>query len=72
MLILKKIIKDILIDAINRAYPNSDFFELIEVQNVTAKNVEAGNVQINGVIVKKSSKEIKIEKKTYFNFNKNS
>ena len=38
---MKKIIKDILIDAINHTYPNIEFTELIEIQNVTAKNVEA-------------------------------
>ena len=38
---MKKIIKDILVDAINCTYTNSEFIELIEVQNVTAKNVEA-------------------------------
>ena len=38
---MKKIIKDILTNAINHTYQNSDFTDLIEVQNVTAKNVEA-------------------------------
>ena len=38
---MKKIIKDILTNAINHTYQNSDFTELIEVLNVTAKNVEA-------------------------------
>ena len=38
---MKKIIKDILINAINHTYPNREFIGLIEVQNVTAKNIEA-------------------------------
>ena len=34
---------------------------LFKTRSLSAKNVEAGNVQINGVVVKKSSKEIKID-----------
>ena len=38
---LKAIIKNILAEAINKTYVNDRFIDLIEVQNVTAKNVEA-------------------------------
>jgi ribosome-associated heat shock protein Hsp15 len=34
---------------------------LFKTRSLSAKNVEAGNIKINGVIVKKSSKEIKID-----------
>ena len=53
---LKKIIKDILVDAVNKTYPNSKFTNLIEVQNVTAKNIEA---DFFSNISMKLSKELK-------------
>jgi len=34
---------------------------LFKTRSLSAKNVEGGNVKINGVIVKKSSKEVKID-----------
>jgi arginyl-tRNA synthetase len=54
--VLKKIIKDILVDAVNKTYPNSKFTNLIEVQNVTAKNIEA---DFFSNISMKLSKELK-------------
>jgi arginyl-tRNA synthetase len=53
---LKDIIKNILVDAINRTYPNKNFIKLIEVQNVTAKNVDA---DFFSNISMKLSKELK-------------
>ena len=53
---LKNIIKDILVDAVNKTYPNSKFTKLIEVQNVTAKNIEA---DFFSNISMKLSKELK-------------
>ena len=38
---MKDIIKNIIVDAINKTYPNKKFIKLVEVQNVTAKNVDA-------------------------------
>ena len=38
---LKDVIKHILAEAINKIYTDDDFVNLIEVQNVTAKNVKA-------------------------------
>jgi len=54
--VLKNIIKDILVDAVNKTYPNSKFTKLIEVQNVTAKNIEA---DFFSNISMKLSKELK-------------
>ena len=34
---------------------------LFKTRSLSAKNVERGNVKINGIVVKKSSKEIKID-----------
>lgn len=34
---------------------------LFKTRSLAAKNVDAGNIQINGEVVKKSSKEIKID-----------
>jgi len=34
---------------------------LFKTRSISAKNVEGGNVKINGVVVKKSAKEIKID-----------
>ena len=53
---MKDIIKNILVDAINRTYPNKNFIKLIEVQNVTAKNVDA---DFFSNISMKLSKELK-------------
>ena len=38
---MKDIIKNIIVDAINKTYSNKKFIKLVEVQNVTAKNVDA-------------------------------
>ena len=38
---LKNIIKKLLKEAVKKTYPDQDFSSLLEIQNVTAKNIQA-------------------------------
>ena len=38
---MKNIIKKLLKEAVKKTYPDQDFSSLLEIQNVTAKNIQA-------------------------------